>query len=260
MKKEHVWIQCEKAELYAEMYIPKAAPAPAVLICHGLNAQGFRGLRVYTQLAETACKQGFLAFVFGFRDVGESIGNFDYGIGEQEDVKCALNYLDSRPEVAQNSIFVVGHSLGGAVALHALQTEKRVKALALWSTPKNHDCNVRKFIKHPRGTRGLYAFLILSRIDKTFNISKLFKLEVYGVSLRPKSVREKLMKLDGRKAVSKLHMPLFIVIGASDDIVSTEEAQEIYRKANEPKTLIIVEGADHIYRGKEQELINKTIE
>jgi alpha/beta superfamily hydrolase len=261
VKTETALITCENIRLYAQIYIPDAVPAPALLICHGMNARGSEGLRIYTRLAEAACKEGFVALVFDFRGVGKSTGSFDYGIGEQQDVKCALNYIASRPEVASNTIFVVGHSLGGAVSLYALRNETRVKGLVIWSTPKNHDYNVRKFIAHTRGKLGLYGFLILSRIDRVFNVSRLFTLEVYGIKLRQRYVREKLMSLNECGAASKLNgIPLLIVIGEKDTIVGVDEAEEIYRSANEPKTLEIIESADHVYKGKEEELIAKTMD
>jgi len=260
VKTEQTWIQCENTKLYAEIYVPDRLPAPALLICHGMNARGSQGLRIYSRLAEAACKAGFVSLVFDFRGVGRSEGTFDYGFGEQEDVRCALDYLASRSEVLHDSLFVVGHSLGGAVSLYALRDDTRMKGLVLWSTPKDHDYNVRKFIKNTRGTLGLYLFLILSRVDKVFNVSRVFKLEVYGVNLRSRYVREKLMKINECEAVSKLHIPLLIVIGAKDTIVGVDEAQEIYRSASEPKTLLVIEDADHIYKGKEQELIDRTLE
>lgn len=260
MKTEQAWISCGDAKLYAELYIPDTVPAPGVLICHGMNARGSQGLRLYSRLAQAACRAGFVSLVFDFQGVGKSTGSFDYGIGERENVKCALNFLASRSDVVSNRIFVVGHSLGGAVALYALQGEARVKGLVLWSTPKNHNYNVRKFIKRTRGTLGLYSFLILSRVDRLFSVSSFFKLQVYGVDLRPKYVKQKLMSLDECEAASKLNIPLLIVVGGSDDIVGVDEAQEIYRAANEPKTLLVIDSADHIYKGKETELISKTVE
>lgn len=260
MRFETVWIQSANAKLYGELRIPDAIPASAVLICHGMNARGSHGLRIYAQFAEEACKAGFVTLVFDFRGVGKSAGSFDYGVGEQEDVKSALDYLASRPEATPNSVFVAGHSLGGAVSLYALQKETRVKGLVLWSTPKDHNYNVRKFIKRTHGTLGLYRFLIVSRIDRIFNISGSRKLEVYGINLRPRYVREKLMRLNECDAASMLHsIPLLVVIGESDVVVGVDEAQEIYHCANEPKTLLIINSADHIYKGKENELIDKTI-
>jgi alpha/beta superfamily hydrolase len=261
VKTEEVWIDCEDARLYGELHVPDHAPAPALLVCHGMDAQGFHYLKIYTQLAKTACEKGFVSLVFDFRGVGRSSGKFDYGFGEQQDVRCALSYLASRPEVMTNRIFVVGHSLGGAVSLYALQNEKRVKGLVLWSTPKNHDYNVKKFIRRTRGTLGLYAFLILSRIDRFLSASRVFKLEVYGIRLRPRYVREKLMKLNECEAASRLKdTPLLVVIGGRDKIVGVDEAQAIFDSANKPKDLQIIEEGDHNYRGKEEELIARTMD
>ena len=261
MKKETTLLQCENVSLYCELRVPDTIPAPAMLICHGLNAQGFHALRVYNQLAEEACKKGFIAVLFDFRGVGKSTGGFEYGIGEQQDVRCLLDYVASRPEVLSDSIFIVGHSLGGAVSLYALQDEKRVRGLVLWAVPKNHDYNVRKFIARTKGRRGLWSFLILAGIDKIFDVSRFYKFEVYGIDLQPKDVREKLMTLDECRAISKLHdMPVLIAIGDSDKIVGEDEAREVFNSANEPKSLLKIESADHTFRGKENELVAATVE
>lgn len=260
MKTEQAWIQCGQFRLYGELHIPDHVPAPGLLICHGLNARGSSDLRLYSRLAENACKNGFVCLVFDFRGVGKSTGEFDYGIGEQEDLKRALNWLASRPEALSNHIFIVGHSLGGAVSIYAVENETRVKGLALWSTPKNHNYNVKKFIKRTRGRLGLCLFFFFSYLDRLLDVSKLFRLEVYGVTLRPRYVRGKLMKLHESEAVTKLGIPLMVVTGNADNIVGVDEAEEIYRHANEPKELLVIDGADHIYRGKERELIRRTIE
>jgi alpha/beta superfamily hydrolase len=261
VKTEEVWIDCGDAELYGEVYVPDITPSPAVLVCHGLNARGFHQLKIYSQLAKIAREKGYLALVFDFRGVGKSGGSFDYGVKEQQDVKCALNYVASRKDVIHDRIYVVGHSLGGAVSLYALNNERRVAGLALWSVPKNHDYNVRKFIKNSRGTLGLYAFLILSRIDRLFNVSRIFKMQVYGVDLRPRCVRDKLMKLNECEAASMLKgIPLLVINGENDAIVGTDEAEAVYSAANEPKTLLVLKSTDHIFRGKEEELVQKTIE
>jgi alpha/beta superfamily hydrolase len=260
VKTEATWIECEDTRLYGEVYIPDVVPAPALLICHGMNKQGFHLLKIYDQLARTACENGFVALLFDFRGVGKSEGEFDYGAREQGDVKCTLDYLASRSEVITKRIYIIGHSLGGAVSLYALRNETRVKGLVLWSVPKNHYYNVRKFIRNKRGRRGLYGFHILSRIDKLFNVSRLFKLEVYGIDLRPRYVRDKLMKLNECEAASKLkEVSLLVVNGENDKIVGVDEAQEVYNSANDPKSLLILKSTDHIFKGKEDELVQKTM-
>jgi alpha/beta superfamily hydrolase len=261
MKTETTIIPCTNANLYADIYVPNIVPAPAVLICHGMDVQGFHYLRIYRQLAETACKNGFVSLVFDFRGVGKSTGEFDYGLAEQQDVRCALNYLASRQEVLPNRIFGVGHSLGGAVSLYAFRNESRIKGVVLWSTPKNHTYNVKKFVRRTRGRLGLYLFLFFSWLDKYIDVSKLFKMQVYGVQLKPRFVREKLMKIDESEAVTKLHdIPILVVVGDEDVIVGKDEARAIFERANEPRELLIVEGADHVFKGKEEELVANTVE
>jgi alpha/beta superfamily hydrolase len=261
VKTEEVWIDCGGIKLYGEIYTPEISPAPALVVCHGLNARGFHQLKIYSQLARTVCEKGFVALVFDFRGVGKSEGSFDYGIMEQQDVKCAVNFLASRHDVIDNRIYVVGHSLGGAVSLYALREEKRVRGLVLWSVPKNHDYNVRKFIRNSGGSRRLDAFLVLSRIDRFFDVSRIFKMQVYGVDLRPKHVRDKLMKLNECEAASKMKgIPLLVVNGEDDLIVGVDEAKAVYESANDPKSLLILKSTDHIFKGKEDELVQKTIE
>ncbi len=261
MKDEILCIECRAARLYAEMYIPDENPSPAVLICHGMDTQGFHYLPMYRQLARKAREQGFLSLAFDFRGVGKSGGTLDYGFGERDDLRCVLNYLGSMREVVSDRIFVVGHSLGGAVSLYALQGEKSVKGLVLWSVPKDHNYNVKKFIARTRGRLGLYLFLLFSQIDRVFDVSKFFRLRVYGIDLRLKHGRGKLMKLNECQAISKLvGMPVLIVNGASDVIVGPDEAQEVFSSANEPKKLVLIQSADHVYKGKENELVSRTLE
>lgn len=262
MKIEETWIQCENnVKLYGETYLPSVVPAPAILICHGMNARGFHLLKIYSQLATTASENGFAALLFDFRGVGRSMGKFDYGFGEQTDVECALNYLAARPDVLPGRIFVVGHSLGGAVSLYALQNEKRVKGLVLWSVPKNHDYNVKKFIRNRTGKFRLQLFLALSKVDSVLGLGRIFKMEVYGIKLRPKYLRQKLMMLNECEAASRLKgIPLLVINGRSDEIVGVDEAEEVYRSANEPKYLSVIESANHIFRKKEDEVVQKTMD
>jgi len=260
VKTEDTLIECKDAMLYGEIYIPDVVPAPAVLVCHGMDTQGYHFLKIYTQMAKAACRNGLVSLVFDFRGVGKSTGEFDYGFAEQQDVECVLNYLSSRQEVLSDKIFIVGHSLGGAVSLYTVQNERRIKGLVLWSTPKNHNYNVKRFIGRTRGKLSLYLFHFFAWLDKLFDVSRFYKLKVYGIILRPRYVKEKLMKLNECEAVSNLrNIPLLILVGDEDVIVDASEARQVFLSAHEPKDFLIIRGADHTYKGKEDELIDQTI-
>jgi alpha/beta superfamily hydrolase len=261
VRTENVWITCGDTKLYGEVHIPEPVPDGAILICHGMDAQGYHYLEFYKKFAEEVCKQGFVSLLFDFRGVGKSTGTFDYGVEEQQDVRCALDWLASRKEVLPNEIFVVGHSLGGAVSIRAVKDNPYVKGLVLWSVPKNHDYNVKKFIARTRGRTRLYLFLMLARMDRFIDVSRVFKMQIYGICLRPKWVLTKLMKLKETEDVAKLKgLPILIVAGNKDPIVGLDEAEAVYSSAPGPKSLIVIEDADHNFCGKEDELIGKTID
>ena len=58
---------------------------------------------------------GFITLRFNFRGVGRSQGGYDHGVGEQDDVRAALDFLGRRfrPETK----VLVGYSFGACIAL-----------------------------------------------------------------------------------------------------------------------------------------------
>lgn len=242
------------------VFVPDRVPAPALIVCHGFDRRGFRGYGIFEQLARKACESGFVSLVFDFRGCGGSGGRFDYGWGEQGDLEAAIGFLLSRREVDSDSVFVVGHSLGGAVALYVALRDKRVNRIVLWATPSDHAYNVKKFISRTRGRFSYYLFLLISYLDAVINVSNLFSLHVYGISLRPRDVRQRLMKLRENEVVAKLQsVNLLIVNGSGDQIVGLEEAKMNYKAAKELKELVIIESANHSFHGKEEETVDRTI-
>ena len=69
---------------------------------------------------------GFPVLRFNFRGTGLSQGEHDHGIGEVDDVRTALDWLDS--EFHRPLIFS-GFSFGAAVGLRAACTDERVRAV-----------------------------------------------------------------------------------------------------------------------------------
>jgi len=79
--------------------------------------------------------RGWAALCFNFRGVGGSQGAYSGGVGEQEDVRAALIYLASVPEVTPDRFAVVGYSFGAWVGLSATADDARVLALVAISPP-----------------------------------------------------------------------------------------------------------------------------
>jgi alpha/beta superfamily hydrolase len=74
----------------------------------------------------------FPALRFNFRGTGLSHGEHDYGAGEVEDVRTALDWLDTEFHLP---IVFAGFSFGAAVGLRAAAPDERVKALIGVGTP-----------------------------------------------------------------------------------------------------------------------------
>ncbi|HTC49215.1 MAG TPA: alpha/beta fold hydrolase [Candidatus Aquilonibacter sp.] len=75
---------------------------------------------------------GFPALRFNFRGTGLSHGEHDYGAGEVEDVRTALDWLNTEFHLP---IVFAGFSFGAAVGLRAAAPDERVKALIGVGTP-----------------------------------------------------------------------------------------------------------------------------
>jgi alpha/beta superfamily hydrolase len=69
---------------------------------------------------------GFPVLRFNFRGTGLSHGEHDYGKGEVEDVRTALDWLDAEFHLP---LIFAGFSFGAAVGLRAASPDPRVKAL-----------------------------------------------------------------------------------------------------------------------------------
>ncbi|MDO8636637.1 MAG: dienelactone hydrolase family protein, partial [Dehalococcoidia bacterium] len=79
-------------------------------------------------------QKSIAAFRFNFRGVGASQGSFGEGIGEQEDLKSALDFMAADARVKKDSLGIAGYSFGSTVAV-PVAPQVDIKALALVSPP-----------------------------------------------------------------------------------------------------------------------------
>ncbi len=76
--------------------------------------------------------QGWTTLCFNFRGTGRSQGDFDQGLGEQEDVSAAVTYLK---ELGEQKIILAGYSFGAWVNAQAALTLSDVQGSILVSPP-----------------------------------------------------------------------------------------------------------------------------
>lgn len=99
----------------------------AALICHPYPpAGGTMHNKVVYNTMKALTALGLPVLRFNFRGVGLSEGVFDHGHGEQDDVRAAVNWLQTKLDLP---ILFAGFSFGSHVGLRAVCGDPRVKGM-----------------------------------------------------------------------------------------------------------------------------------
>jgi alpha/beta superfamily hydrolase len=139
LKSKRVIFPCGDLRLEGELLWPEGkGPFPVVIVCHphplyGGDMDNNVVMAVYFALV----KSSIAALRFNFRGIGNSSGSYGEGVGEQDDVKAALDFLSTLKEIDSQRIGLAGYSFGGMVAASFAINENRIKQLALISPALN---------------------------------------------------------------------------------------------------------------------------
>jgi len=117
----HGWLEAALKE-------PDDAPRGAAIVCHPHPIHGgtMHTKAVY-RAAQALNEAGLVALRFNFRGVGVSTGSHEGGLGEQDDVRAALDWLEERFPTLP--LVVGGFSFGSMVGMSVGAEEDRVVGL-----------------------------------------------------------------------------------------------------------------------------------
>ena len=139
MKSKRVIFPCGDLRLEGELHLPEGkGHFPVVIVCHphplyGGDMDNNVVMAVYFALV----KSSIAALRFNFRGTGNSSGSYGEGVGEQDDLQAALDFLSTLKEIDRQRIGLAGYSFGGMVAAYVAIKDNRVKQLALISPALN---------------------------------------------------------------------------------------------------------------------------
>jgi alpha/beta superfamily hydrolase len=135
LKRLHISFPSGELSLEGVWHLPDSnGPLPAVIVCHPHPLYGGNmSANVVFYICQALALNNIAALRFNFRGVGKSQGRFGGGIGEQEDVRAALDFALATDNINKNKIGLAGYSFGGGVAAAVAVGEERIKMLALVS-------------------------------------------------------------------------------------------------------------------------------
>ncbi len=216
MMEKPVTIDVGKDTVSGLISVPSKEPRCFAVLCHGLLSS--KDSHKYKVLSKRLSEKGIPALRFDFRGCGESSGSLlSTTLSTRvEDLMACIDYME---RFFPRKALVMGSSLGGVVASIACSRRNDIKATSLWATPAHfRDINRKKINGRfpPIGDRFVE------------------ELRSYSINLYAKNLKRPL-----------------IIHGSDDEIVPVEHAKAIYEMAPEPKKLVVVDGADHVFSKEE---------
>jgi fermentation-respiration switch protein FrsA (DUF1100 family) len=280
-RQEDVAFYCDGLRLTATVhYPPEPRPAqgwPAVVVCNGFGAG--REL-VVPDIADRIAEAGMLALRFDYRGFGESEGRRHYLIPQEqvEDARAAVTYLESRDDVDGEAIGLYGTSFGGAHVISLAGTDPRVRAVVavvpvgdgrrwMGNLRRNWEWNAfRRRLREDRMRRirtGESEWVDSDEIMVPDPHADAWHQEIIGqfperkYSL-PLETADRLLDYCPQAVVARIApRPLLLIHVVDDDLVPTDETEQLYAAAGQPKRKILLSGAHHhdIYTGEPFEAV-----
>lgn len=188
-----------------------------ILVMHG-NAEN---ISTHINSVLWLVLEGFDVFAFDYRGYGMSGGKTEIK-GVHLDSAAALNAVLKLPQANRERIFVLGQSIGGAIAVYTVANspyKNKIKALIIDSAFSDYRMIAREK---------------LAGIFITWPFQYPFSF-LFNNSYTPEAII---------KDISPV--PLLVLHGDSDKIVPAHHGSILYEKALEPKELWIAKGAGHV--------------
>ncbi len=240
--------------------------AAGIVLC-----QGYTGTKelFLPLLAKAFCEAGYPSLVFDYRGWGESEG--DKGLlfpwEQVEDIRNAMTFLGTQEAVDPERLGLYGTSFGGANVIAVAAIDQRVKCIVA-NLPIGNGKRWLRSLRRLWEWRELLQLIAEDRQNRVLS-GKSRKMKAFDVvPLDPSiqaamadAVKEGLLQedditLESAEAIIAYSpedmvaqispRPILFIHAGSDNLVSSEEAQSLYKRAGEPKKLVIVPGVTHV--------------
>jgi uncharacterized protein len=272
MKKEVVFYS-EGQKIAGDLYLPddyqEGQKLATVVLCHG-----FAGIKelILPDYAQAFAGSGYAALCFDYRGFGASEGVRGRLVPQEQitDIRNAITFAQTCPEVDAEHIALWGSSFGGANAIGVAAIDKRVKCLAVQLTFSNGErmilgnqdeagqvklLQTLKKIWERTVTKNKVLALEPDQIltdeqSKTFYVEAVKQLPALKTKI-PVFALQHIMEFKPEVLVKNVTAPIMILGASNDTVCPVLESERLHEQANEPKVLHVLE-AEHyaIYQGE----------
>lgn len=253
--------------LHGDLYLPAGTGgSPPVLIA----CSGYLGLKDIhpARFARALAPRGWACLCFDYRGFGRSDGERGRIVPQEqaEDLRAAVSFLETVPDVDATRLGIIGWALGGAVAIAAAADDVRVRAVAAINAIASGQRTTRAL--HSNGSWEVLTHAIAadrrrrvsgapSQLIPPFDLVRLPPVtRAYVESdLRPApgfgspvslEAAEWLLRFRPEELVARISpRPLLLIHGADNDLYDAEETERLYAAAGEPREKVLLAGLGH---------------
>jgi uncharacterized protein len=196
-----------------------------VLIGHGVTGNKDRPFVV--AMGEGLAKAGISAVRFSFSGNGLSGGKFTESTisKEVDDLGAVIDAFEGK------KICYVGHSMGGAVGVLRAARDNRIKALVTLAGMVHTKAFAEREFGMVKPDEGFMWDDPNCPLSKRYmeDMARIHSVVEYG---------------------AKIQVPWLLVHGTEDDVVPLQDSLDIFERAHQPKELIQLPGANHVFAGE----------
>jgi alpha-beta hydrolase superfamily lysophospholipase len=256
----------------ADLHLPLGeGPHPAVVLCTGFG--GVKDL-ILPDIANRFAAKGLAALRFDHRGFGRSTGTKWRLIPTEqvEDIRSAVTWLSEHPLISADRLGLYGTSFGGANAIVAAALDDRVKVVVTCVAVGNGEAWMRSLRRNwewiefqrrvasaraKRVATGQAEWVDSDEImppdpeshDWHLKVMEEFPERKYQL---PLETAEAILEYRPDELVGRIQpRPVLFMVVEDDLLVPNEQTLDLYRKAGEPKGLLLLKGMRHhdVYSG-----------
>ena len=215
-------------QLSARLDLPDGPHLATALFAHCFTCG--KDIPAARRLAARLAALGIAVLRFDFTGLGHSEGEFGNTsfTSNVDDLFAACAYLEGEGMAPS---LLIGHSLGGAAVLRAAAELPQIKAVATLGAPYDpgHVAHLFEGALPQIEAEGVAE---VSLGGRPFKIGKAFVEDIAGASLET--------------ALKSLKSALLVLHAPQDNIVSIDNASQIFMAAKHPKSFVTLDNADHL--------------